>query len=274
MIKGRSPFPFDTIGLAVSFSPNLPELIRETRRLSDLHGSTAVFIHVGKKTSEKQRELIHLLSANGFNDSNSRIYWEPGDTVSSILRVCKHEVVDLLLIGASDRSEFKLPVGQIAVAVATKAKCSVLVYTGKPNARYNNIIVNGFEHRKTDLTVLTSIYFAEKESADTIHITDDNGTDFAGVSESYTPNSTESASASIRHAATRSKIRLNYVSLDKDHSTSISEYSFKNKSDLIVTYSSDHHLLIFDRIASGNAIESLLKDLPCSMLIVHSRLTD
>ena len=60
MIKGRSPFPFETIALAVAFSPRLEGLIAETRRLQKTYKAKVVFIHVGKKTTEKQRLLYGL----------------------------------------------------------------------------------------------------------------------------------------------------------------------------------------------------------------------
>lgn len=49
MIKGRAPFPFETIALALAFSPRLEALIAETARLAQLHQAKALFIHVGKK---------------------------------------------------------------------------------------------------------------------------------------------------------------------------------------------------------------------------------
>ena len=117
MIKGKPPVPFQTIALGISFSPGLPSLISEMRRLRLIHNSLAVFVHVGKKTGDKSRELAELLTFHGFNDFNSRIYWENGDEVTNILRICKHEVVDLLLIGASDKLNFAMPAGKIAVNI-------------------------------------------------------------------------------------------------------------------------------------------------------------
>lgn len=271
MIKGKSPFPFETIALAVSFAPGLPVLIEETKRLCDLHKATAIFIHVGKKTSEKQRELSNLLSAIGFNDCNSRLYWEPGDTVNTVLRICKHEVVDLLIAGSSDKSDFRLPVGSIASNLATKAKCSVLIFSGKPSGVFHNLVINGNEHRKTDLTIRTAIYFAEKENAHSIKIVDVEESDYASAGGYAEPIETQIAE---NNAVEQYTVKLNSVSLARENCTTVSEYAFKENADLLITYSSDHHLLIFDRISSSNGIESLLKDSPCSLLIVHSRIRD
>jgi hypothetical protein len=274
MIKGRSPFPFETIVLAVSFSPGLNSLISEMQRLCFLHKATGVFIHVGKKTSEKQRELSLLLSTNGFHDGNSRIYWEQGDIIPSILRICKHEVADLVILGASEKANFALPAGPNATAIATRAKCSVLIYTSPPGGNMKKIVVNGTENRKTDLTLNTSIYFAEKEnSAELIIIEDSIESSYADSSTNFEMQATQRSSTS-RKVISDSKVPVKIVSLVNEGCLSVSEYAFKSSADLIITHSSDHHLLIFDRISNGNGIEAILNDLSCNLFIVHSRVTE
>jgi nucleotide-binding universal stress UspA family protein len=268
MIKGRHPYPFETICLAVSFSPALPELMKETKRLCALHKAIAVFIHAGKKTSDKQRELTGLLSDNEFNDSNSRIYWDPGEPVPTILRICKSEVVDLLIVGRSDKSELQLPPGKTATALATKAKCSVLVFAGKHSEKFNRLVINGTEHKKTDLTIRTAAYFAEREKSDSLVIVGDGE---AVYTSQGNIQEIETRSDTLSGTIEKIGVKLKYVSLSKENCSTVTEYAFKNDADLLITYSSDHYLLIFDRISSGNGLESMLKSSPCSMLIVHSR---
>ena len=274
MIKGKLPYPFETIALAVSFSPGLPLLISEMKRLSQLHSSQSIFIHVGKKTGEKQRELAGLLSANGFHDGNSRIYWEQEDILKSILRVCKHEVVDLLIAGASDRENFNPPVGKMASSLAKQAKCSVLIYKGFLSTKFSKIVVNGADHEKAELTLLTSLYFAEKENISEIYISEDNRTSEFEESQSNYSNKTIDEPILSQAAINMTKVNVIVFSLAKESCSTLSEYAFKNKTDLIITLSSDHHLLIFDRISSSDGIDNLLTDLSCSLLIVHSRLPE
>jgi nucleotide-binding universal stress UspA family protein len=50
----------------------------------------------------------------------------------------------------------------------------------------------------------------------------------------------------------------------------ISNYAKNQKADLIVFNSPDTHLGLFDRIFTHD-IEYVLADLPCNLLIVHSR---
>ena len=270
MIKRKPPYPFQTIALAVSFSPGLKYLVAEMRRLCDLHKSVAVFIHVGKKTGDKQREFSFLLSENGFHDGNSRIYWENDDVTNCILRICKHEVVDLLVCGASERENFNMPAGSTAWDLATRAKCSVLIYSGQPPGLFNKIVVNGIEHNKTDLTLLTALYFAEKEKSPALFVVEENdGNNYSGDRPLVSNDS-----MTVREAIEKSNIILNQFTLSGENCATLSEFAFKNNADLLVTYSSDHKLLIFDRIANKNGIEALLKDLSCNLLVVHSRLPE
>jgi hypothetical protein len=50
----------------------------------------------------------------------------------------------------------------------------------------------------------------------------------------------------------------------------ISSYARANKSDLVVFNSPDTHLGLFDRIFTHD-IEYILADMPCNLLIIHSR---
>ena len=51
----------------------------------------------------------------------------------------------------------------------------------------------------------------------------------------------------------------------------ISNFSRDKKADLLIINSPDTHLNVFDRIFAHD-IESILADLPCNLLIVHSRI--
>ena len=272
MIKGKSPYPFQTIALAVSFSPGLQELVAEMSRLCRLHNTVGVFIHVGKKTNDKLREFSFLLSENGFHDGNSRIYWENGEIVSSILNICKNEVVDLLVAGSSERENFKQPTGQTVSELARKAKCSILIFSSFPQGGYKSITVNGIENRKNDLTLLTAVYFANKEKASELNIVEDN--DETIYTDDSTKQVVSSGSNIVKEAAEKAKVQLKVFNLTQESNSTLSEFAFRNNSDLIITHSNDHKLLIFDRISSVNGIGSLLRNLPCNILIVHSRLKD
>lgn len=268
MIKGRSPFPFETIAVAVSFAPGLESLIAEAKRLCLAHGAMAVFIHAGKKTSEKHRRLGAALTASGFHDGNSRVYWEQAGDVASILQVCKHEVVDLLLAGCSDKSNFELPAGKFANELASRAKCNVLFYCRqRPGGNFRNIYLNAAEHRKTEWTIATAMYLAERDNASQLVLFD---TAADSPDEQVATKALQKWSPALRTAIEQSPVNVVHQSTG---GIPANEFAFQNNADLMVINSPDHHLRIFDRIFN-NTVEQSLADPPCHLLIVHSRLQD
>ena len=286
MIKGRPSFPFDTIALAIAFSPRLEQLIAETKRLAETHQARAVFIHVGKKTSDKQRQLTGLLNQYGFNDTNSLIAWEQGNPVDSILTVCKREVVDLLIIGALEKENvLKYYMGSISREISRKAKCCVLMLI-RPSVQprpFKKIVVNGHEHPKTLNTLNTAIYFANREGAGEMTIVDE--VDIPAMSMSMAEDSTEPEGNQIRNEViseensrmsgllskiTPGSLRVHHKIISGRAGHTISKFASEQEADLLVVNSPDHSLSIFDRIFTHD-IEYMLADMPCNMLIVHTR---
>jgi nucleotide-binding universal stress UspA family protein len=270
MIKGKPAYPFHTIALAVSFAPGLEFLVRETKRHCDIHAAMAIFVHAGKKTGDKFRELSTILTSAGFHDGNSRIYWEQGGPVNSVLQVCKHEVVDLLLIGASDKADFGAPVGNFSREIAAKAKCSVLMYANRDGS-FRRIVVNGQDHRKTEQTILTTFYIGESEKAEEIIIAEEN--DNHENSQITVEAGINRLSPEVRSAMGRISSEIIVTPISSEGTSSLSDFAFRKGADLLVVNSTDHHLRIFDRIYS-NEIDSVMKQLPCNLMIVHSRLPE
>jgi hypothetical protein len=210
--------------------------------------------------------------AHGFHDGNSRIYWESTSGTTPVLQVCKHEVADLLIIGASERENFELPAGNFAKEIVKKAKCSVLVYSGhNQNKTHELIIVNAQEHRKTRNTINTAHYIAKSEHAKEIVIVEESR---------YRPEYNDDPDVPVievkekqLHNSVKGSYTITRTSLNDEDCKSISEYAFRSKADLLIVNSTDHHLQIFDRIVSEE-IDVILDKLPCDFLIVHSRLPE
>src|ERR1019366_907496 len=99
-LKKRPSYPFETIAVAVSFSPRCLPVLAEAKRLSDLLGASLVLIHIGIKTSNKEQKLDELMNQVGIDARKSRVIWMEGDPVETILKLCKLNIVDLLIIGA------------------------------------------------------------------------------------------------------------------------------------------------------------------------------
>jgi nucleotide-binding universal stress UspA family protein len=289
MIKGRAPFPIETIALAVAFSPRLEGLIAETRRIQLSLNARVLFIHAGKKTSDKQRQLAELLNKYGFSDADSGIFWEQGPTADVITRICKQEVVDLLVLGALQReNRMSYYIGTVSRDVSRKAKCSVLLLTNpslQPSP-FNNIAVNGHEHRKTPFTINTALYLAGHEHIP--HVTVVSEVDVPMMAMSMAEDASEAELDSLKKQLLEdekirqgtvvdntitSDVEIKFVTLSGRSGHSIGQYARTHQTDLLVVNSPDHTLSIFDRIFTHD-IEYLLSDLPCNLLIVHSRIND
>lgn len=272
MIEGKPSYPFHTIALAVAFNNELSFLISEMRKLATSHASMSVFIHCGKKTNEKFRELTTLLSANGFHDGNSRIYWEQGQTIPSILQVCKHEVVDLLLVGLSQRKTFALPVGSITAELTKKAKCSVLIYASNKE-QIEKIVVDAADHRKTNHSLLTSFYFGERIQAKELIILDHRNR-YAQLSvPQIGVEQEEDSDPALTLALERSGMEFSVLQMEQLQNIDSVQLINEKNADLFVINSVDHHLKIFDRILIDHIGEALGK-INCNILIVHSRLKE
>jgi len=286
MIKGKPSFPFETIALAVAFSPRLEALIAEMKRFTSIFHAKAVFVHVGKRSAEKEKHLQNILSHYGFNETNSVIEWEDGESVETILAVCKRNVVDLLIIGAVEKENMlKYFLGSVSREISRRAKCSVLMLTDpKLNpVPFQRMVVNGHDHPKSIHSIETALYFAEKENLDEIIVVDE--VDIPAVSMSIANDSPEPEVTQIKESIVAeessrltdmlSTIHSNGIKLRAKTFTgrrgfTIGQYAQEMNADLLVVNSPDHHMNIFDRIFTHD-LEYMLADLPCNMLIVHSR---
>ncbi|MBP6532876.1 MAG: universal stress protein [Bacteroidia bacterium] len=273
MIKGKPSHPFNTIALAVAFNDDLDFLVSELKRHCENHGSLAVFIHHGKKTGEKFIALSTTLTKYGFHDGNSRIYWEHASPAAAILQICKHEVVDLLILGLSQNKKFAQPFGKLTQELATKAKCSVLIYAS-PSSSMKRIVIEADNHRKTEHALLTAFYFSEREKAEEVLVLDVAEQFVSGESVHGDNFSNEIFSDSkFNQSIERMALNVKIETASTENFEDIAEYAIKKNAELIIVNSVDHHLQIFDRI-SQNHIDVILPKLPCHLLIIHSRLIE
>jgi len=285
MIKGKPSYPFETIALAVAFTPLLEAFISETSRLSESFGAKVVFIHPGKRIEIRERQLAALLHKYNFSDTNSSIVWAHGNPIDAILSTCKDETVDLLITSGFEKDDINYFTREISNEIALKAKCSVLLIVDpKVNGLpHRQTVVNGLNHPKTMHSIETAIYFASKERAREITIADGVSISQSNLSVVGDYEFADADETSIEEIFKDEFSRLNNElrSIDsrglkiniKTFSTrqlNLSRFAKNMTADLLVVNSSDHHLSIFDRISS-NDVEELLTDLPCNTLIVHSR---
>ena len=282
-LKKRPSYPFETIAVAVSFSPRCQPVLAEAKRLSDILGASLLLLHIGEKTSEKEQELDEMMAEIGVNPNHSRVIWMEGDPVDTILKLCKLNIVDLLVLGALEKENIlKFYLGSIARNISRKAKCSVLLLTNPTSEpiKFKKIVVNGVENPKTVHTLNTSLYLAKNlKIKDVIVI---NEMDVLGVAmDSTAPeakvikkNYTEEVEETLQSVIEKcdvGDINVTDKIIKGKPGYAISKFARDKKADLLVINSPDTHLNLLDRIFAHD-IEYILADLPCNLLIVHSRI--
>jgi nucleotide-binding universal stress UspA family protein len=272
--------------VAIAFSPRLEAILMETKRMVNMLGSQLVIIHVGKKDTHHEEVLEKLMDKIGFSKVKFRVIWMEGEPIDTILKLCKLNVVDLLLLGALEKENlYKYYVGSIARTISRRAKCSVLLLTNPSinPKKMRKIVVNGVDNPKTMHTLKATHYLAKHEKIAEFTVVQEVNTPM--LSMTIAESGTEPEVSKIKKEMQEedfSKLNALINSIDKQGVNidlkivkgkpgyAISNFARQNHYDLIVFNSPDTHLGIFDRIFTHD-IEYVLADMPCNLLIVHSR---
>lgn len=286
-LKKRPSYPFQHIAVAVGFSPRLEAILAEAKRLAFVFNAALLLIHVGSKTQGKEEKLEKMMNKLGLDPKKVRVIWlDEGNEVDSILKLCKLNIVDLLVLGALRKENIlKYYIGSLARSVSRKAKCSVLllanpsVDAGIPK----KIFVSGVENPKTKHTINTAIYLASNYHVKEITVVkevDAPALAMAMAEDSSAPEAKEirktinvqeeqKLHSVIEQCDTR-EVSVKEKIIKGRPGYAINKYARDKKADLLVINSPDIHLNVFDRIFTHD-IEYILADLPCNVLIVHSR---
>ena len=285
LLKGRPPFPFAVIAAAIAFSPRLEAMVAEAIRLAGVFGAELLLIHVGRRTAVKEAMLDEICAGAG-NGSTVRTLWLEGDAVDSLLAVCKTNVVDLLILGALRRENiFRYYLGSVARRMSRRAKCSLLllIEPSVTGTSFRRIVVSCVDHGKTVHTVETIRYLAAGTGCTDLRLAWEM--DQAGLAMSMSGDSTTLETARIREQLLHdeeAKLRQLGAGLEDDGRRverlvlsgrpgfAIRSYAEDCGADLLAINSPDGRYGIIDRIFT-HGMEHILEDLPCNILIVHSR---
>lgn len=285
-LKKRPSYPFETIAVAISFSPSCQSLLAEAKRLSDVLGASLLLLHIGDQTPEKEQKLDSIMDTVGLDPKRSRVIWMEGDPIDTILKLCKLNIVDLLVLGALEKENIlKFYLGSIARNISRKAKCSVLLLTNPSDEpmKLKKIVVNGVENPKTIHTINTSLYLAKHLKVKDLNIVKE--VDISGIAMAIADNTTAPQTKEIKKNITDESEETLQMIIDKcdigeinvtdkiikgKPGYAISKFAKDKRADLLVINSPDTHLNVFDRIFTHD-IEYILADLPCNVLIIHSR---
>jgi nucleotide-binding universal stress UspA family protein len=288
-LKGRPAYPFETIAVALAFSPRLEAVLAEAKRLSDTLHASLLLIHVGTKTPTKEERLEKMMRKLGMDLQKVRVIWMEGNPVNTILRLCKLNVVDLLIIGALHKENIlEHYLGSVARSISRKAKCSVLLLTN-PNtdpSKLRKVVVNGPDSAKTLHTINTALYLSghfnvgEITVVNEVHlpeltmsVTDERTAPEATKMKREIVEEKEDRLESVLKNCKKGNVHIETKTIKGKPGYAISKYARDKKADLLIINSPDTNLTLLDRIFTHD-MEYILADLPCNVLIVHSRVQD
>lgn len=285
-LKKRPPYPFETIAVAVAFSPRLEAMLNEAKHYADAFKSQVVLIHIGDKDQLKEETLETLVTNIGFNKTKLRIIWMQGDPTDTILQLCKLNMVDLLLLGALEKENlYKYYVGSIARNICRRAKCSVMLMVHPQVApkRFKKVVIHGVDNLKSVHTLNTALYFARTEKIKELTVVQE--LDIPAFMLTTADSTTNSEANKIKKemveeetqklqsmidGVDKQEIEIHLKTVSGKPGYAISNYARTKSYDLLVVNSPDTPLGLFDRIFTHD-IEYILADLPCNLLMVHSR---
>ena len=274
---------FKKIGIAISFSPRLEALIAEAAKMQIGLKSDMVFIHVGNKSEDDVKTINEYLEKYNLLN-NSKLIWQEGETVETILNICDDEQLDLLVAGALEKeSLIKYIMGSVARKLSRKIKCSMLMLT-EPKIEsnpINYIVVEGSNNPKTENTIAVAIEIAKVFKVSNVDVIQETDLNKAALIRSDEFKENEMAMHKENLIQEEDK-RLNYILSCNDCGSLkinveriegkpgyiITKYAREHHADLLVLNSPDRKLNLIDRVFPTD-IEFALADLPCDLLLVN-----
>ena len=281
-----SAITFKTIGIGVTFSPNLEANINEAARLALRFESKLVLIHVGEASEEKSKTFTKFLSPFENKGLEYELFFKSGDPVNVILSSTKEKKIDLLIIGALKKENFlKYYLGSIARKITRQASCSVLLLINPSIKRVpcEHIVVNGLKDPKTQETVTTAFLVGHKLGVGKITVVEE--IDQEEVSVKVDDDKSLRKSTIIKERLRlREEARVKKVldSIPSDYTKeitiksqpifgkrgySIGHYAQVARADLLVM-NAPSKMTFWDRVFPHD-IEYILTELPTDVLIVQ-----
>jgi nucleotide-binding universal stress UspA family protein len=283
MSEEKKELVFKKIGIAIAFSPRLEALIAEASKMQVGLKSEMIFIHVGNKSNEDVITLNEYLEKYNLLN-NSKLIWQDGDTVETILNICEVEQLDLLVAGALEKeSLINYIMGSVARKLSRKIKCSMLMLTEPKieSSPINYIVVEGSNNPKTENTIAVAIEIAKVFKVSNVDVIQETDLNKAALIRSDEFKENEMALHKENLIQEEDK-RLNYILSCNDCGNLkinieriegkpgyiITKYAREHHADLLVLNSPDRKLNLIDRVFPTD-IEFALADLPCDLLLVN-----
>jgi nucleotide-binding universal stress UspA family protein len=277
---------FKTVGIGVTFSPNLKANIYEASRLSLMFNSKLILIHVGEETQEKKDTFTTILAPFLNQNLSVEIIFKAGNPVDVILTVSQNKKVDLLILGALKKEKLvNYYLGSIARKITRQSTCSVLLLINPSVERIpcQHIVVNGLKDPKTEQTIESAFYISHCLGSKLITIVEEIKQDEVAV-KVEDDKSLRKATILKERIKLRETSRIKSIieHIPKEHTKaitiksqpifgkqgySIGHYAQISRADLLVM-NAPSKMTLWDRIFPHD-IEHILAELPTDVLIIQ-----
>ena len=288
-LKNRPSYPFETIGVAMAFSSTrLEDVLAEAKILAETFNARLLLIHIGERTLAKENILNDILKRLGVNHLEIQIIWQQGNPVKTLLNICKQHLVDLLILRAKRREKgLSYYLGSVVRGLSRAAKCSLLLLTEPQvsGTSFKKIVVNGVQNPKTIPTIQTVNYFATHVGAREIIVVTESDQQGVAMAMAYDSTANQTTLVKERLSSQEAQQLHELVGLCGPCEIKVSEeivtgrpgyairqYAEQANADLLVINSPDARYGLIDRIFTHD-MEYILENLPCNLLIVHSRVS-
>jgi nucleotide-binding universal stress UspA family protein len=276
---------FSTIGLAVSFSPTTRAMVAEALRLVLWFNSDLVLIHVGTKDAAKTEAMQKLVSETNLDPNRIKVFWVVGDPADQILKVCKHEKVDLLVAGALKKENLlNYYLGTVARKIMRKAKCSIwmIIDPSADPKPLKNIVVDAEGGSSMNDILKLACTLASKEKGTWMHVVRE--LKLLGLALSAREQCTEAEYDELQRNMVQEEtalvqseldriphqhLKINIKLLSGKAGFELAQFAKRKESDLLIISGPQRNLSFFDRIFTHDQ-EYIFSDLPCNLLIVQS----
>ena len=279
---------FKKILVGFAFSPNLKANIFSSLRLADSLEAEIFFIHVGKKTSVKEKTFEEILKDSPVQPKLIKVLWEEGEPIPTILKMCEKNKIDLLLLGAVQRENvLRFYVGSIAREITRKAACSVLLLI-KPSIEEvpsKHVVVNALNEPNTEKTIRAAFEFSSlmdipnvtlvgEISQSKVNVTADDDESLKKITEikegieNEEKNRYDEILLNIPDSLKENK-KIQSQSIFGARGYSIGHYARVVRADLLVLNSEMKRSSFISRIFPKD-LEHILSELPTDVLIIKN----
>ena len=279
--------PFKVIVTAIAKSPNLEANILESMRITSMIGEKLILIHVGVRLEEDEKQFRSIIESSEVSLKDVELVWSNGDPVEVILKVASEKNVDLIIAGAQPKEGLlRYYLGSVARRLVRGADCSVLLLThpSKMKNTCGKVVVNGLDHPKTPDTIRVAATVASNfgsseltivEEVDPVKIgktvEDDLSLKKADRARSHIEkDEAKRFEGSLQTIKSELNLKVGQQCIFGKKGYTISHFTESQCADLLVMNSPDTKLGFLDRMFTHD-LEYVLSELPCDLLIVHSK---